>query len=114
MSSEPFKLCDLSEIEDGNSNGFFAERNGKMESYIVVRKKDDAFVYLNSCPHIGSPLDFAPGRLLNPDKSMIMCSTHGALFRIEDGHCIAGPCADQALTHVPIIVRDGEIYLSAE
>ncbi len=112
MSVEPFKLCELSEIAEGDSNGFFAERNGKMESYIVVRKNGTAFVYLNSCPHIGSPLDFAPGRFLNPDKSMILCSTHGALFRIEDGHCVAGPCADQTLTSVPVDIRDGAIFLS--
>ena len=112
MTSNPFKLCELDEITRGDSRGFLAERNGKMESYIVVRKDDTAFAYLNSCPHIGSPLDFAPGRFLNPDKSMILCSTHGALFRIEDGFCVSGPCAGEALTAVPIDIRDGAIYLS--
>jgi nitrite reductase/ring-hydroxylating ferredoxin subunit len=112
MTSQPLKLCDLDEIDEGNSGGFFAERNGRMESYIVVRKDGDVFVYLNSCPHIGSPLDFAPGRFLNPNKTMILCSTHGALFRIEDGHCVSGPCAEQELTVVPVHIRDGTIYLA--
>lgn len=112
MTTEPIRLCALSDIKDGNSGGFFAERDDKMTGYIVVRKGDAAFVYVNSCPHVGSPLDFAPGRFLNPDKSMILCSTHGALFRIEDGHCVSGPCAEQSLTKVAHEVRDGEIYIS--
>lgn len=112
MKAEPFKLCDLDDIEDGDSGGFFAGHDGQMKSFIVVRQGPRAFVYLNSCPHIGSPLDFAPGRFLNPDKSMILCSTHGALFRIEDGYCVSGPCAEQSLRPVAFSIRDGAIYLS--
>jgi len=106
------KLCDLDEIEDGGSNGFFAERDGIMESYIVVRMGGRVFVYINSCPHIGSPLDFKPGKFLNPDKTHILCSTHGALFRIEDGVCVSGPCVDDGLTTVAVTVRDGGVHLS--
>ncbi len=112
MTPEPIKLCHLDDIEDGDSGGFFAGHDGQMKSFIVVRQGMRAFVYLNSCPHIGSPLDFAPGRFLNPDKSMILCSTHGALFRIEDGYCVAGPCAEQSLRQVAFTIRDGAIYLN--
>ncbi|MHA1597245.1 MAG: Rieske (2Fe-2S) protein [Alphaproteobacteria bacterium] len=107
------KLCDLSDVEDGGSNGFFAEIDGRMESYIVIRRGDAVIVYINSCPHIGTPLDFQPGKFLNPDKTHILCSSHGALFRIEDGLCVSGPCPDQSLTPVPVHVRDGAVYLSA-
>jgi len=114
MNTTPQKLCDLSQIADGDSAGFVAERNGKREGFIVVRKDDAAFVYVNSCPHIGTPLDFAPGRFLNPDNSFIMCSTHGALFQIDDGLCISGPCAGQSLTPVPIDIVEGSVFLSEE
>jgi nitrite reductase/ring-hydroxylating ferredoxin subunit len=106
------KLCSLNEIEDGNSGRFFAETDGQMKNYIVVRKGTVAFVYLNSCPHIGTPLDFSTGRFLSPDKSMIMCSTHGALFKIEDGYCVSGPCADQSLGAVSFEIRGEVIYLT--
>jgi len=33
--------------------------------------------------------------------SLIQCATHGALFLIESGECIAGPCAGQSLTALP-------------
>ena len=42
-----------------------------------------------------------------------MCATHGARFRIEDGHCVAGPCRGARLTVVPISVRDGAVHLAA-
>jgi len=112
LKTEPIKLCDLNDIEDGDSGGFFAGHDGQMKNFIVVRQGACAFVYLNSCPHIGSPLDFAPGRFLNPDKSMILCSTHGALFRIKDGYCVSGPCAEQSLSPVAIDIHNGAIYLA--
>ncbi len=111
MKAAPQKLCELNQIADGNSAAFFAERNGKKESFIVVRKKNAAFVYVNSCPHIGTPLDFSPGHFLNKDKTFIICSTHGALFRINDGFCVSGPCAERALTTVPFNIVGGSIFL---
>lgn len=112
MTAKLIKLCNLVAIEDNNSNVFFAQRDGKMESFIVVKKDGAAFVYANSCPHTGAPLDLAPGRFLNADKSMILCSSHGALFRIKDGFCVSGPCARQSLSAVATNIRDGVIYLN--
>ena len=111
MKASPQKLCELSQIADGDSANFVVDRNGKKESFIVVRKKNTAYVYVNSCPHIGTPLDFSPGRFLNQDKTFIICSTHGALFRIDDGFCVSGPCAEQALTTVPFNIVEGSVFL---
>jgi nitrite reductase/ring-hydroxylating ferredoxin subunit len=111
MRAIPQKLCEINQIADDDCAGFVAERNGKRESFIVVRKKNKVFVYVNSCPHIGTPLDFSPGRFLNPDKNLIMCSTHGALFRVDDGFCISGPCAEQSLINVPIDLIEGSVFL---
>jgi nitrite reductase/ring-hydroxylating ferredoxin subunit len=111
MMSEPITLCALDDVADGGSNGFIAETPDGRRGFIVVRKGGQAFVYVNSCPHIGSPLDFEPGKFLNFDQTHIMCSTHGALFTIEDGHCISGPCAGQGLEAVSSAVADGKIVL---
>lgn len=67
--------------------------------------------YLNACPHTGGPLDWVPGRFLNAEGDLIQCSTHGALFRIEDGFCVAGPCAGASLTPVSLKIQDDDIYL---
>jgi nitrite reductase/ring-hydroxylating ferredoxin subunit len=70
--------------------------------------------YENVCPHAGSPLDWLPDRFLDVDRRRILCATHGALFRIADGHCIGGPCAGKSLTPVLIRIADGAIYLVEE
>jgi len=48
-----------------------------------------------------SSLGWQPDRFLDDSASLIQCATHGALFLIENGECIAGPCAGQSLTAVP-------------
>ena len=58
-------------------------------------------IWRNACPHTGGPLA-QPGTLpLSRDGRHLVCQTHGALFRIEDGLCIAGPCAGTRLSPVP-------------
>jgi nitrite reductase/ring-hydroxylating ferredoxin subunit len=68
-------------------------------------------LYVNSCPHLGVPLDWLPGQFLTTDGTRIMCATHGAEFRISDGHCVKGPCRGEALTKVPYTVRDDLIMI---
>jgi len=110
MTSKP--LCRLTDIDDGDCAGFTAPVQGKPTRLIAVRIGETVYLYINSCPHILAPLDFTPGRFLTPEKDMILCSTHGALFRIEDGTCVHGPCIGKHLNRVECAVRDGEVWLS--
>ena len=106
-------LCALDDLVDGESAGLVAEIGGERSGLIVVRQGDDVYVYVNSCPHIGAPLDFMPGQFLTADKTMILCSTHGAVFQIEDGLCVQGPCVNRSLEPVACEVRGGEVWLTA-
>lgn len=101
-------LCRLDDIADGGSAGF--EVAGK--PVMAIRRGDTVFAYVNSCPHVGTPLDMWPGRFLTRDGEYILCATHGALFRIEDGHCVAGPCVGRGLTPIDVAVREGEVKIS--
>ena len=105
------KLCNLSDIEDGNSAAFTANFDGKPKSVIAVRRDNEVFVYFNSCPHTGAPLDIHAGKFLDKEKKHILCSTHGALFQIEDGYCIFGPCRSSYLEAVPIIIKDDNVLI---
>jgi nitrite reductase/ring-hydroxylating ferredoxin subunit len=78
----------------------------------VVRKHGIFHAYINSCPHIGTPLDFLPNRFFDRDGQYLLCATHGALFRIEDGFCVSGPCAGKNLQPVPIRIENDEIVLA--
>tara|TARA_B100001142_G_C14153546_1_gene585529 strand:- start:351 stop:686 length:336 start_codon:yes stop_codon:yes gene_type:complete len=105
-------LCSIFDIPDGGSNGFFAETLDGRFLYIAVRQKNSVYVYKNACPHLGTPLDFNPGRFLTGDSSLIQCSTHGAKFLIKDGLCISGPCKGENLVSVKTKISKGRIYLT--
>ena len=107
-------LCQLEDIEDGGSAGFTSEVDGKQRMLLAVRKGKDVFVYVNSCPHIGVPLDFNAGKFLSRDHKHIMCSTHGALFKIEDGLCVSGPCRNAYLKSVIVSVKDNSVLIEKD
>lgn len=100
-------LCRIDEIEDGEAKGFVLGEGVDQISILVARDGEAVFGYLNVCPHTGSPLDWNEDEFMSEDGAHLMCHTHGALFQIDDGDCIAGPCAGDRLTPVPLEI-DGE------
>lgn len=102
-------LCQLEDITDGEGRGF--EMDGGGDDIFVVRRGEQAHGYVNVCPHAASPLDWVENQFMNIDKSHIMCATHGAEFRIEDGFCVQGPCRGKSLAPVAVTVRDGDIVI---
>jgi nitrite reductase/ring-hydroxylating ferredoxin subunit len=68
--------------------------------------------YENTCPHAGHPLDLLPHRFLTADRSHIICASHGALFSLDTGLCVAGPCPGRMLRPLPVTVSsDGVLRL---
>lgn len=89
-------LCGNAELADASSRGFDIDG----QKLFAVRRASQVYVYINRCPHRGVGLEWKPDQFLDPSNSLIQCATHGALFLIEDGECVAGPCAGQFLTAV--------------
>lgn len=90
-------LCPSASLAPDSSRGF--EIDGC--KLLAVRRDGIAYFYINRCPHRGIPLEWQPDQFLDSSASLIQCATHGALFLIENGECIAGPCAGQRLTALP-------------
>lgn len=107
-------LCRLAEIADPGSRGFELDDRPGGRAIFLVRRGATLAAYVNSCPHTGGPLDWVEDQFLDLDRRHILCATHGALFRVEDGHCLAGPCKGQGLTAVAIVVAEGEVRLAKE
>lgn len=104
-------LCRLDEIEDGEARGFTLGEGTQRLDLFVVRDGARVYGYANACPHQGTPLDWTPDRFISDETGLILCATHGALFEIEDGLCVAGPCQGAHLTPLPVTVRDGTVVL---
>jgi nitrite reductase/ring-hydroxylating ferredoxin subunit len=103
-------LCRIDEIPEGAARGFTIGGNDARLRIFAVRSGEAVHVYVNRCPHVGTPLNWAPDEFLDREGRHIVCATHGALFRIDDGLCLAGPCQGDRLEPFPIAVRDGTLY----
>ena len=106
------RLCRLADLPDPGSRDFTFGVGPSAFEMFVVRRDAAAFGYRNSCPHTGAPLNWLPGRLLDPMRAIIQCATHGARFRIEDGLCTWGPCRGDSLEAIPVRVQDGVVIMA--
>ena len=110
MSQEK-KIFSIDEINDPGSKGLNIDLNGESLELFIVKKNSQITVYENSCPHTQGPLDWTPDQFLDLDNNYIQCANHGALFEINNGLCIYGPCKNQSLKALPFKVRDNFVYL---
>jgi nitrite reductase/ring-hydroxylating ferredoxin subunit len=106
------RLCALSDIPDPGARGFDFRDGDQRFAGFVVRRGGQVFGYVDSCPHAGWPLAPIGDRYLTREKDLILCGGHGALFRIEDGWCLAGPCAGGRLTPWPVRVEGDDIVVA--
>ncbi len=109
----PRTLCRIADIPEGEARGF-APPQGGFTGLFALRRGDLLRVYVNACPHLGVSLDWAPDRFLAADGSRIVCSTHGAEFRLENGLCTSGPCLGERLQPVMIEIKDGCILVAED
>jgi len=93
MENAMIRLCAPNELAEGQSRCFLIDQL----NLLAVRRNGQVHAYVNRCPHRGIPLEWQKDRFLDDSGSLIQCATHGALFLIENGECVAGPCAGQTL-----------------
>jgi nitrite reductase/ring-hydroxylating ferredoxin subunit len=105
------RLCHLDELPDGGSRGFDSRRGGQ-DTLLVVRRGRQLFAYADACPHHGTPMAWRKDAYLNAAGDRIVCAAHGALFEIDTGLCVQGPCLGDSLAPIPLITHeDGEVHL---
>ena len=102
-------LCSLETIPEPGARNFVLQIGEAFFHGFVVRKDGAVRGYVDRCPHMGVPLAHELDRYLTSTGDLIMCGWHGALFRIEDGKCVGGPCVGDSLRAWPVEVRDGMI-----
>lgn len=100
-------LCRADDIPEDDAREFRLDDT----ALVVVKKDGQLHPYVNWCPHLGIELNFQPDVFLDMDRAFIQCANHGALFEIDSGQCILGPCKGQALKAVPHELRDGELWV---
>jgi nitrite reductase/ring-hydroxylating ferredoxin subunit len=106
----PWRICALAELDATGAKEF---EYGDPRRYwgFVVRSGGAVRGYVNACPHVGLPLNLSGDHFFDAEGKLLLCQMHGALFRPEDGYCVAGPCAGERLKLLAIEVRDGAVWL---
>lgn len=104
-------LCRADEIAEGKGRGFRLGEGAHQVPVFVIRFDGALRAYVNSCPHIGTPLDGFPDRFFDRAGTHLLCGTHGAIFRPEDGLCVSGPCAGKRLEPASIVIDNGMVVL---
>lgn len=101
-------LCSTETLRQRRCLGFDLEG---CPLFLVQLDNGEVRAYRNNCPHLNIELNWQPHGFLDYDQCYIQCKTHGALFRMDDGYCIVGPCNGQSLSPLDVYQFDGWIYL---
>jgi nitrite reductase/ring-hydroxylating ferredoxin subunit len=107
-------ICPLHELGDPGAKGFTRGEGEWPLRGFVVRWGEVVRAYVNHCPHAGFPLNWQPDGFIAPDAPLILCAMHGALFEMETGRCVSGPCAGTGLRPLAIRVERGYVMLDEE
>lgn len=113
-TQDRIRLCHAGDVGEGQARGFapWPETRRKV---ILVRRNGRLFGWLDACPHYpgGTPMAWRSDAYLNGEGTHLACHSHGALFDLETGECVLGPCLGQGLTRVELTVTEGGDVLIA-
>ncbi|TCS43053.1 Rieske (2Fe-2S) protein [Reinekea marinisedimentorum] len=101
-------LCHIHDLEEGKSRGF----DSPAGPVFAVKRDGQIFVYKNECPHLHTNLEYQADQFLDAEGALIECSVHGALFEIETGACLAGPCQGESLIPVEFEIQQEKICIA--
>lgn len=92
----------VADLAEGGCREVTVWQGGERIEGFAMRHQGRLHLYRNRCPHTGAPLNWRPDTFLTPEGDLIQCALHGALFRIEDGLCLHGPCQGRHLAKLEL------------
>jgi nitrite reductase/ring-hydroxylating ferredoxin subunit len=81
------------------------------EALVLLDAAGEVRAYVNQCKHLPIPIDSGSREFFDEAGTHLLCGTHGALFRLDDGMCIHGPCKGVPLDPIEVVEEEGEISL---
>ena len=104
-------LCSIDDIENNTAKELSFRSGNDLYDIFIQNHDGNIYAYVNVCPHAGTPLNMEEGRFMEKSGKYLMCHTHGALFQLDDGLCVAGPCNGAKLQAVAVKVEKGLILV---
>lgn len=101
------KLGTVDMVPDKSARGFDPTQSGNVTVF-VVNRQGHFYAYRDVCPHYGdTTLPWKKHAYLDSQGKHIVCAAHRAIFTIDTGECLSGPCRGAYLKPVPLEVRKG-------
>ena len=86
-------LCPSADLLDsGEGVPFEVIYCGRSGRGFAIRYQGQVHAYLNQCSHVPMEMDYQPNHFFDSTGHWLMCSTHGAIYAPQTGHCRMGPC----------------------
>ena len=110
-----YPVSTLDELAKYSSFGFEIQTESTLiEGFLVRTPANKWLAYKNNCPHQHLPLNWNPHQFLDQNNELIVCAMHLALFELETGRCVVGPCVGKSLTPLYIEMIDRVVWLKIE
>ena len=110
-SSELIPICAADALEEGGKGVRFPVTAGFEDTTgFVVRYGGRVYAYLNRCAHVPIELDWNKGEFFDDGGLYLMCSTHGAVYDPESGHCAGGPCRGGRLRKITVVEKENQVF----
>lgn len=111
MNEAAVVVCREEDLAEGSTVKFRFGRGKHPAEGFVVRHGGRLHAWRNECRHVPMQMDWVENRFLSRDGCWIQCATHGALYEIDTGLCVAGPPSGKKLHRLDVGVEDGMIVV---
>ena len=106
-------VLNSADLEDGGRGlRFPLPALGQHVTGFVIRFKGVPYAYVNQCAHVSVELDWNEGDFFTAQQDFLICSTHGAHYRPDNGFCVMGPCKGKSLKPLQVIEQNGQIIIN--
>lgn len=99
-------------IEGGKGVRFPLPTLGQLVTGFVVRFQGKPYAYVNQCAHVSVELDWNEGEFFTAQQDYLICATHGAHYRPDNGFCVMGPCKGRSLKPLTVIEKNHKIFIN--
>ena len=98
-------------FEPLTARSFKTKIRGRVFKGFVVKKDGRYYAYQNLCQHLPITLDLNDDDFFTHDKAHLQCHMHGAMYEIESGQCIAGPCQGTNLVALQVVEEETRLVI---
>ena len=98
-------------LREAAARSFETKMRGQIFQGFVIFKGGKYFAYQNLCQHLPITLDLNDENFFNHERQFLQCHMHGALYEVETGLCVGGPCLGAKLIALEFEERVSEIVI---